>query len=415
MDMPWPPAQEPRARALWESMLTPLARQLEAEAADFALVLTETMRERVPEVVWNDVSFAQQLVSAEASIKDIGRLLASASDPVRAQLPEPTIQVGQDAAHRQIGVTPLVRSYRLGHELLLVWFLDRLAAAGSAADALEAAALFGRWSYAYIDTVSGKAEELYESEREAWMRSSLFARVEAVTDILAGTERDAARAGTRLGYDLGREHVALEAWSESTEADAGVELGRVVNSLARAVGCAHPLVIPEGPSALTAWLSRSRGFENLDKVREVALPATVRLAMGAPGAGLDGFRRTRIEAGEARRVARLISAPTGSITRYDDVALVALASQDTERAGSFVRRVLGRLAAPDETSARAAESLAAYLAHNRSRKHAAAVLHVHANTVIYRVRQAEELLGRSVEVDELELRVALALLPAVRT
>jgi DNA-binding PucR family transcriptional regulator len=39
---------------------------------------------------------------------------------------------------------------------------------------------------------------------------------------------------------------------------------------------------------------------------------------------------------------------------------------------------------------------------------------VHPNTVSYRVRQAEELLGRTVGADALDLQIALTLLPALR-
>ena len=39
---------------------------------------------------------------------------------------------------------------------------------------------------------------------------------------------------------------------------------------------------------------------------------------------------------------------------------------------------------------------------------------MHPNTVSYRVRQAEELLGRSVGADALDLQVAVTLLPALR-
>jgi DNA-binding PucR family transcriptional regulator len=39
---------------------------------------------------------------------------------------------------------------------------------------------------------------------------------------------------------------------------------------------------------------------------------------------------------------------------------------------------------------------------------------VHPNTVSYRVHQAEEFLGRPVDINTLDLSVALALLPAIR-
>jgi DNA-binding PucR family transcriptional regulator len=101
------------------------------------------------------------------------------------------------------------------------------------------------------------------------------------------------------------------------------------------------------------------------------------------------------------------------VTRYREVAVAALASADTEHAAAFVTRVLGPLAADDEDTARVASTLAVYLQENRSRARTAARLFVHPNTVSYRVNQAETILGRSIDVDTLELSVALALLPTL--
>jgi DNA-binding PucR family transcriptional regulator len=42
-------------------------------------------------------------------------------------------------------------------------------------------------------------------------------------------------------------------------------------------------------------------------------------------------------------------------------------------------------------------------------------LGIHENTVTYRIRQAEEILGHSIEESTLDLRVALALAPIVRS
>ena len=50
-----------------------------------------------------------------------------------------------------------------------------------------------------------------------------------------------------------------------------------------------------------------------------------------------------------------------------------------------------------------------YLDENGSRARTAKRLNVHENTVSYRLRQAEEILGRSVDKRTLELRVALTL------
>lgn len=72
------------------------------------------------------------------------------------------------------------------------------------------------------------------------------------------------------------------------------------------------------------------------------------------------------------------------------------------------------MAADDNVTFRLATTLGTYLRENRSRTKAAARLGIHPNTVSYRVHQAEELLGRDLTGDLLDLQVALELLPARR-
>ena len=98
----------------------------------------------------------------------------------------------------------------------------------------------------------------------------------------------------------------------------------------------------------------------------------------------------------------------GGVTRYLDIAVRALATADVDQARAFVARELGPLASRDETNRRLAATVRTYLDENGSRGRAARRLNVHENTVAYRLRQPEEILGRSVDKRTLELRVALA-------
>ena len=59
-------------------------------------------------------------------------------------------------------------------------------------------------------------------------------------------------------------------------------------------------------------------------------------------------------------------------------------------------------------------TLRTYLDEHSSRSRTAKRLGIHENTVSYRIKQAEEILGRSVDQRTLELRVALALAHLVR-
>jgi len=72
-------------------------------------------------------------------------------------------------------------------------------------------------------------------------------------------------------------------------------------------------------------------------------------------------------------------------------------------------RELGPLAARDDSTIRLASTLGVFLEEGASFVRAARRLGVHTNTVTYRVRRAEDLLGHKVTERQLELRVALRL------
>ena len=87
---------------------------------------------------------------------------------------------------------------------------------------------------------------------------------------------------------------------------------------------------------------------------------------------------------------------------------------DVDAARRFAERELGPLAAGDDATVRLASTLAVFLDEGASFVRAARRLGVHTNTVTYRVRRAEELLGHPVAERQLELRVALRLARLVR-
>ena len=91
-----------------------------------------------------------------------------------------------------------------------------------------------------------------------------------------------------------------------------------------------------------------------------------------------------------------------------------MATADLEQARTFVQRELRGLAGDDDLTARLAATLRTYLDEHSSRSRTAKRLGIHENTVSYRIKQAEEILGRSVDQRTLELRVALALAQHVR-
>jgi DNA-binding PucR family transcriptional regulator len=132
-------------------------------------------------------------------------------------------------------------------------------------------------------------------------------------------------------------------------------------------------------------------------------------ASGSPGTGLTGFRRSHQEALHARRIAALTRRRPGFVTRYDEVAVAALASADLEQAKAFVASELGPLAADDDRTSRLAATLRVYLDENLSPRRTAQRLGVHENTITNRIRSAQEQLPHPIEHRTCELQVALRL------
>ena len=76
---------------------------------------------------------------------------------------------------------------------------------------------------------------------------------------------------------------------------------------------------------------------------------------------------------------------------------------------AWAQRVLDGLMGDDDSSARLRDTLLTFLDAQGSYTDAAARMHVHKNTVHYRIRKAEEILGRSVAHNRLETELALTI------
>ncbi len=389
------------------------ARQLSEAAVAF-------IRPQIPELFPDSESIEENRASTEASIRGAAQMIEAGADPRAIELPAATVAYGQASVRRGVPFPALLRSYRLGHEAVSDVMLERLATLCSDAETLaRATRLCSTWIFGYVDIALRAAEQTYDEERTRWLRSAAASRAETVEAILEGRQRDPGLASKRLGYRLEREHVAAIAWLDAAREGSNPlpSLESALGEVASLAGGEGTLAHPLGLLAVAAWFGSQAGFDpkalKASRFDPKVAPG-VRLALGEPASGIDGFRRTHAEATEARRVATMARRPAGSVTRYGQVTLSALTTGDLPRAREFVARELGPLAGDDDVSLRLAGTLRAYLDEQTSRSRTAKRLGIHENTVSYRVRQAEELLGRPIDERSLELRVALALADVVR-
>jgi DNA-binding PucR family transcriptional regulator len=91
------------------------------------------------------------------------------------------------------------------------------------------------------------------------------------------------------------------------------------------------------------------------------------------------------------------------------MALAALLGNNVDAASGWIHDVLGPLGSATDGDKRLRDTLRAFLGTGSSYKAAAEVLHLHSNTVKYRVQRAVERRGRPIADDRLDLEVALLL------
>ena len=158
-------------------------------------------------------------------------------------------------------------------------------------------------------------------------------------------------------------------------------------------------------SAATRWVwIPGKAAPDLRRLEEVTdqMPG-VRIAIGSTARGIEGFRRSHLEAITTQRMlARLHS--TQRIARFETVQLVSLVTQDPDRADQFIKQTLGELetAGPELRAA-----VLTFVDEQCNVSRAAARLYTHRNTLLRRLSRAEQLLPRPLEENSVHVAVAL--------
>jgi hypothetical protein len=402
-----PPAA---SRAEIEMIVETLGREVDENSA----TLADTVHEHVPEL--DEDMRPWTLQTARANLGLIVAMLREGEDPASVRPPAEAIGYAKEYVIRGLDLSLMQRAYRAAQGVYGGIILERLRAATDDAGLLaEAMAFFNAWIFAYVEAIEQRLTDVYIREHDQWMSGAAAVRSAEVRALLDGTATDdAAAISLRLGYELDRFHVGFVVWSEEDgerPGDAGelfAEMERVAAAVAKTLGAEAPLTVAEGRH-LACWAGR-RKEPDLAKLRAPrAVAAGLSVAAGTPAPGARGFVSSHREALLARRVARLRGDAEGTVVAYPDLALEALLAEDPDAARRFAARELGPLAAGDDATARFSSTVAIFLEEGSSFVRAGRRLGIHANTVSYRIRRAESLLGRPLTERQLELRVALRL------
>ncbi|MGW7004498.1 PucR family transcriptional regulator [Streptomyces sp. NPDC054933] len=193
-------------------------------------------------------------------------------------------------------------------------------------------------------------------------------------------------------------------------------------ALGEALNCAGADSFAVGSHAdgeATAVLSGSAVPDLADRLRTIwpvlhaiAPDAPVHGGIGNPAATPGDLPGGLSQARYASTAAQSPRPDVSAVRAAEDLSSLAalIAGVPAEVRAAFHHRVLGALTAQDEkTNGTLMETLEVFLAHDGSWSRSAEALHVHVNTVHYRLQRIEQITGRDLSrlADRLDLRAAL--------
>nr|WP_244187649.1 helix-turn-helix domain-containing protein [Mycobacterium gastri] len=332
--------------------------------------------------------------------------------------PTAALEYARRLAQREVSANALVRAYRLGHRAALDVVLAEIRAAGLDPKlGLDVYEQMEAVSFEYIDRISQLVVETYQDERERWVENRNSLRALRVREILSGADVDVDAMTTAIRYPLRRIHLSAIVWCpDSGNLMALGQMERFVEDLAGSIGAQNDSLfiavdqvtgwawIPVPPDSISTAVARIRRFAQ-------AAADGLYLAVGDPLPGVAGFRRSHDQAQDARAVAIAPGATVRRVTAASDpeLAMAALLVGNLTAARIWVGEVLGPLASTTDSDRRLRETLRVFLRTGSSYKAAAEQLHLHVNSVKYRVRRALERRGRTIAGDRLDVEVALLL------
>jgi len=325
------------------------------------------------------------------------------------QAPAMAVEYARRQAQRGMPLTVLLRSYRLGHACFSDWLLRELARQADDAQMISAATLgMSRIVAGYVDQTSEEIVAAYTRERESWLRSCGAARAARVRDLLSGARIDLRAAEATLGYRLRQYHAGVVCWTD--EAPGAVEnisrLERATREVAEQAACSSdPVFLPRDESSAWAWLPL--GIRDTFTCPATGVDADIHFAFGDAAKGTAGFRLTHEQAVAAQAVAMAAGSPAPRAVTFGEVAPVAMMLGSTGLLRAWVLSTLAGLAADDEHHARLRDTLLVFLESGGSYKTTAERLMLHKNTVQYRIRKAQESLGRPVGGNRQDVELAL--------
>jgi DNA-binding PucR family transcriptional regulator len=386
--------------------LASIAATLLPDTATVSKALTDRILAMEPALAEDSELIDALYVSVSENVDQLTGTLRDGPLPAETPAPAGALTYARLLARRNIPMAVLLRAYRVGQAQYHQLAMAEIAQLAPDADAAAATAtLLSEVTFAYVDRTSEDVMEAYQAERDAWVQNRAAPRAAQVVALLDGDAVDLADAERILGYPLDGAHVGAVFWSDEGAVTDASGLEREVARLTEQFAVPRPaLVVPLQANTVAAWFPR----RNLVRPAwPCSTESSLRLALGDPAAGPEGFALTHRQAVAARAVAEFADAKRRrAVTAWSAVGPVALMCADRNQLAVWVQATLGGLGTADDNMERLRETLLLFLG-NRSFTTTAREQHLHKNTIQYRVKRAEDALGRPLEEHRDDIELAL--------
>lgn len=387
-----------------------VAMRIQADLESLTTEMTSMFVDVIPEFRHDDAVRRLMVASTSSNLTAILDMLVLSISLDDITVPPAAAEYARRFAQHDLSLEALLRAYRLGEHMFVQWAVTVLRRLELSTDeALATTSRIALLVNSYIDQVIEGLIDIYENERRRWDARSDATRAAQVRAVLDTEGLDLASAEKMLSTSLRGWHLAAIIWTgPGSSGHVSAQLRAGAGMLAAATGKA-PLTISADEQTFWAWIS-SAGKPALDVQRlegELRGHAGLRIAVGDPSPGLAGFRQTFRDAQRARNVAATGAGPDRALVLHSQVALAGLLVDHLTDVRAWAGRVLGDLMRADEATVRLRETVQVFLDARGSFTDAAARMHVHKNTVHYRVRKAEEILGHPLTEHRLDIEVAL--------
>jgi purine catabolism regulator len=243
--------------------------------------------------------------------------------------------------------------------------------------------------------------------------------------LTAGTteERVLARRATEMGYELEAQHAVIFFGLTGHASQTASTWAREFRTHLVHDGIQVLLCSYEGDMAALCGAPTVASLRNLEKraraARERALQmaSTERMAVGIgkPGLGLAGLRRSFTQAQESLNLSRELF-DGDRVLSFGDLGLYHLLNRlsGCEELGRFYDQILAPLVHYDTThDAQLVRTMEAFFVHHGNVSQTAESLHLHRNSLLYRLERIAEITGLDLydPDDRFSLQLALKLQP----